>query len=744
MKHIFWIIAGVVIVLSVVNFGFTFVQVREEKATLSNDLGYRTRLLADSLKESIEPAYSAGSAETLQRTVGRFTDNERLRGLVVVDPRGEIIAVSENLPASIRGNTLAANVMDADSSRGEFVRSSDGSFYVFAVPLHEEQRVVGALLLVQNADFINTYITRIWLDNLTRLAVQILFFSIVIAAIVRWVIVKPLSRLAESVRRTRAGSGTVGVVTEHSFFFQPLASEIAKLSKSLSQARSAASEEARMRLEKLDTPWTAERLKEFVKAHLRNRPIVLVSNREPYVHEKVGNETKWSVPASGMVTALEPVMEACGGLWVAHGSGNADREVADAQGKVQVPPEEPRYTLKRVWLTQKDVQGFYVGFSNEALWPLSHMAHTRPVFRKNDWMAYRRVNGKFAETILAEIKDLQNPIILVQDYHFALLPRMLKNARPDASVGFFWHIPWASAELFSICPWRKELLEGILGADLIGFHTQQHCNNFLETVGKEVEALIDLEQFSITRDEHTSYVRAFPISIAFTNGAPALGGTEEKATPPDKNAFKNLGIETEYIGLGVDRLDYTKGILERFKAIEFFLDANPQYHSKFTFLEISSPSREGSKKYRDYANECAAEAGRINKKFEDGNWRPIHFEKKHFSHEELHPLYAAADLCLVTSLHDGMNLVAKEFVAARSKEDGTLILSQFTGAARDLKGALIVNPYSAEEVAEAISKALAMSPAEVHRRMKVMRNAVRDSNVYRWSAEFLKTVANLA
>ena len=743
MKHILWIIVGVVIVLSGVSFGFTFMQVREEKATLSGDLEYRTRLLADSLKESIEPAYSAGSSEALQRTVDRFTDNERLRGLVVVDPRGEIIAVSENLPASIRGDTLAPNVMDADSSRGEFIRSSDGSLYVFAVPLHEEQRVVGALLLVQNADFINTYIARIWWDNLTRLAVQVLFFSIVIAAIVRWVVVKPLSRLAESVRRTRAGSSVSGVVTEHSFFFQPLANEIYKLSKSLTQARSAASEEARMRLEKLDTPWTAERLKEFVKAYLKNRPIVIVSNREPYVHEKIDGEIKYSVPASGVVTALEPVMEACGGLWLAHGSGNADKETADENGKIRVPPEEPRYTLKRVWLTPKDVQGFYTGFSNEALWPLSHMAHTRPTFRKTDWTSYRRVNGKFAETLLAEIKDLQNPIILVQDYHFALLPRMIKDARPDASVGFFWHIPWPSAELFSICPWRKEILNGILGADLVGFHTQQHCNNFLETVGKEIEALIDFERFSISREGHTSYVQAFPISIAFTNGVSAHSETPGSSVESDKTAFKKLGVETEYVGLGVDRLDYTKGILERFRGIEYFLDAHPKYRGKFTFLQISSPSRESSEKYREYAVQCAEEAGRINKKFEESGWHPIRFEKKHYSHEELYPLYAAADFCLVTSLHDGMNLVAKEFVAAQDGEDGVLILSQFTGAARDLKGALIVNPYSAEEVAEAISKALAMSPAEIHRRMKMMRNAVRDSNVYRWSAEFLKTVANL-
>lgn len=738
MRHFLWIIAGVILTLSALNLAFTFFQVREEKATLASDLEYRTRLLADSLTESIEPAYTTGSMESLQRTVNRFIDHERLRGVAVFDARGEAIAASKELPTSTHPEFVAVESMDADAARGEFVRGSEGSFYAYAVPLHKEGRVVGSLLILQNAAFIDTYTVGIWWDQLTQLALQLLFFSIIIAAIVRWVIIKPLSELAQSIRDTRAGK--VPSSSTQSFFVRPLAAEISKLSKSLTQARSAASEEARLRLEKLDTPWTAERLKEFGKAYLKNRPIVLVSHREPYVHDKKDGSITYSVPASGMVTALEPIMEACGGLWIAHGSGSADKETADENGKIQVPPEEPHYTLKRVWLTPKDDQGFYTGFSNEALWPLSHMAHTRPTFRKTDWTAYRRVNGKFAETLLAEIKDLQQPIILVQDYHFALLPRMIKNARPDASVGFFWHIPWPSAEAFSICPWRKEILDGILGADLIGFHTQQYCNNFLETVGKEVEALLDFDQFSISHEGHTSYVQAFPISIAFTNGT----HVEEKSEVERKQVFKQFGIETEFVGLGVDRLDYTKGILERFKAIEFFLAGNPKYRGKFTFLQISSPSREGSEKYREYAVECAEEAERINKKFGDGGWRPIHFERRHHSHEELQPLYGSADFCLVTSLHDGMNLVAKEFVAARDEEDGVLILSQFTGAARTLKGALIVNPYSAEEASDAIFKALTMSATEQHRRMKMMRNTVRDNNVYRWSAEFLKTVANLS
>lgn len=735
MKPILSIIAGVIVVLTGISLAFTVVQVREERAVLSADLEYRTRLLSDSLKASLEPAYSGGSVVAVQKIIDRFSDRERLGGLSIVNAQGEEIATLKDMPQFSGSGRLAAQVMDANASRGEFMRSGGESFYVFVSPLRESEGVVGALLIVQNAQYIDEYIAGIWWDNAVRLVTQIVFFSLVLAVIIRWVIIKPLARLAESVKSARAGAPGA-TIAEHSFFFQPLALEVAKILKSLSQARSAASEEARLRLEKLDTPWTAERLKEFVKAYLKNRPIVLVSNREPYVHEKKDGKITYSVPASGMVTALEAVMAACGGTWIAHGSGNADKEVADAEGKVRVPPEEPQYTLKRVWLTEKDVQGFYVGYSNEALWPLSHMAHVRPTFRKEDWMAYRRVNGKFAEQLLAEIKDLQNPIVLVQDYHFALLPRMIKKARPDAAVGFFWHIPWPSAERFSICPQRKEIIEGILGADLVGFHTQQHCNNFLDTVGKEIEALIDLEHFSVSADGHTTRIAAFPISIAFTNG-------DARKENVSRDAYKALGIETEYVGLGVDRLDYTKGILERFRAVEFFLDAHPEYHEKFTFLQISSPSREASEKYRMYAKECADEAERINKKFESKEWRPIRFEKRHYSHEELAPLYAGADFCLVTSLHDGMNLVAKEYVAARNTEDGVLILSQFTGASRGLKGAIIVNPYSAEETSNAIHTALTMSPAEQHRRMKVMRNAVKDSNVYRWSAEFLKVLASV-
>ncbi|KKS44232.1 MAG: Alpha,alpha-trehalose-phosphate synthase (UDP-forming) [candidate division CPR1 bacterium GW2011_GWA2_42_17] len=334
---------------------------------------------------------------------------------------------------------------------------------------------------------------------------------------------------------------------------------------------------------------------------------------------------------------------------------------------------------------------------------------------------------------------MQQPLILIQDFHFALLPKMIKTSRPDAHIVLFWHITWPSAEQFSICPWRKEILEGMLGADIIGFHTQQHCNNFIETVGKEVESLIDFERFSITRGSNTSYIKPFPVSVAFTN-SPKDTVLEEK---PNKDVLEWIKIKTKYIGLGVDRLDYTKGIMERLKGLETFLDAYPHYKKQLTFVQIAPESREVGEKNQEYNKAVTEEVGRINKKLKIDEWEPIVLEKEYHPHEELDTLYRLANFCLITSLHDGMNLVAKEFVAARDDEAGVVILSQFAGASRDLTGAIIVNPYSAEEIAETIHKALTMSPTEQHRRMKSMRNSVKNYNIYRWAAELIKSIVSL-
>jgi trehalose 6-phosphate synthase len=737
MRRIVLITAAVMAAVSLVVGISTLNQASQEQIALTSRLQSRTQLLAESLSESIEPSVEAHATSTIARVVNHFVDNQRLAGLSVTDSAGTVVFASDAIPDS-PDPKFVATVMDSDEPNGLIDHSSTSTYYIFTTPLHNDaDTVVGALTIVQNAGYIDDSVRAIWWGNVWRLMLQLVLFAAAIYVLVRWVFFKPLTTLLSAMESARRGEKTsydphqLGV-------FRPLVSEVGKMTASLREARFAASEEARMRLEKLDSPWTAERLKEFVKGTIKNRAIYVVSNREPYVHTRNKKALSYSVPASGMVTALEAVMDACGGMWIAHGSGNADKEVADSDGKLKVPPDEPRYTLKRIWLSDEDVQGFYTGFSNEALWPLCHMAHNRPIFREEDWIAYRKVNGTFAKAILEEIRHEQQPIVLIQDYHFGLLPAMIKKSRPDAQVGLFWHIPWPSSEQFSICPWRKELLTGILGADVIGFHIQQYCNNFMETVAKEIESIVDFEQFSVTKEGHTSFIKPFPISIPFTSGTDS-----EEDERGAKAALEKLGITSEFVGLGVDRLDYMKGILERLKAVEFFFDTYPDFRGRCTFVQIAAPSRESVEKYRQYATDVMQEVERINAKFATDGWKPIVFEHRQYSHEELRPLYRAADFCLVSSLHDGMNLVAKEYVAVRNDEQGVLILSQFAGASRSLSGAIVVNPYSAEESAEAIHAALVMPPAEQHRRMKSMRVSVRDYNVYKWAAEFLRAVATL-
>ena len=732
MRQVLWVAGGALIAVSLV-FGFFAVnQASEGQIALKSRMQSRTQVLADSLAESIEPSYAARATSTMQRIIDRFSSSERLAGLGVFDSSGAIVAASGTLPIS---GAVITNVMDSDEPNGEFVRHQENTFYVHAIPLHGAVGVTGALAVSQNAAYIDESMREIWKDNFIRLLSQIILFAAVIFILVRWVFFRAISQFVESLKAIRKGDSGASAIDGHGLF-KPLAGEISKVTSSLRQARLAASEEARMRLLKLDSPWTGERLSEFMKAYLKNRPIYVISNREPYVHKKTKNGIEWSVPAGGVITALEPVMETCGGTWIAHGSGSADKETADKDGKIRVPPEEPKYTLKRVWLSESELKGYNNGFSNEALWPLAHMAHTRPLFRAEDWSEYKKVNAKFAKTLLDEIRDVERPLVLVQDYHLALVPYIIKKSRPDALVALFWHIPWPSAEQFNICPWRKEILEGMLGADLIGFHTQQYCNNFFDTVGNEVESRIDFEQFSIYRADHRTQIKPFPISIAFSGSARAEGA-------PSRKPLDALGIKSEFLILGVDRLDYTKGIMERFKGIEFLLEGHPEYREKLTMLQIASPTRESVEKYRQYAAEVTREAERINEKFGTREWKPIVLVKRHHSHQEITPLYRLANVCLITSLHDGMNLVAKEFAAARDDEAGVLILSQFAGASRDLKGALLINPYSAEETSSALHTALQMPKTMQHRRMRSMRNAVRDYNIYRWAAEFIKALTQL-
>ncbi|HEX7139181.1 MAG TPA: trehalose-6-phosphate synthase, partial [Vicinamibacterales bacterium] len=446
-------------------------------------------------------------------------------------------------------------------------------------------------------------------------------------------------------------------------------------------------------------------------------------------------------PASGLVTAIEPIMLACSGTWIAQGAGSADRVVVDPSSRLRVPPDRPSYTLRRVWLTKKEERGYYYGFANEGLWPLCHIAHTRPIFRPEDWNDYQAVNRHFADAALEEMRGLRSPMLLVHDYHFALLPRLVKQERPDARVAIFWHIPWPNPEVFGICPWQRELVDGVIGADLIGFHTQSYCNNFLGTVDRAVEALTEWDRFAVNRRGHVTYVRPYPISVAMPDdkSPPAA----EDVLRERASIFEDLGFTPEFLVVGVDRVDYTKGILERFRGIERLLETEPDLKGRVTLIQIGAPSRTEIDRYHAFLEEVAAEADRINARFYAGRWKPIVFLRRHHSHQEIARFYRAADVCLVTSLHDGMNLVSKEFVAARNDDRGVLILSTFTGAALELTDALLVNPYDAQQLADALHRAIFMSPDEQTRRMRRMRQTVSEHNIYWWASHLLEDLANM-
>jgi trehalose 6-phosphate synthase len=445
------------------------------------------------------------------------------------------------------------------------------------------------------------------------------------------------------------------------------------------------------------------------------------------------------VPPSGLVTALEPVLRACDGVWVAHGSGSEDAKNVDEHDRLRVPPGDPRYTLRRVWLSNEEEAGYYDGFANEGLWPLCHIAHTRPIFRASDWECYQRVNEKFAAALLEEMKDSANPIVFVQDYHFTLVPRLIKASRPDARVAIFWHIPWPNPEAFGICPWQAKLLDGLLGADLIGFHIPLHCNNFLSTVDRVLESRTDREHMTARRDGHTTTVHPYPVSVALDGSKP----DRKTPRPSREELLKEFGLRCETLIVGVDRMDYTKGIVERLMAVEKLLDEHPFYLERLTMVQIAAPSRSRIPSYVNLRRQVQETVERINQRYQTSTWKPILLIERQCSHADVDRWYRAAAVCLVTSLHDGMNLVAKEYVAARDDEDGVLVLSKFTGAATELLDALIVNPYDPEGVAEAIHQGLEMDRTERRMRMQRMRHHVMDHNIYRWAASILSDLHEL-
>jgi trehalose-6-phosphate synthase len=732
------LILSITIAVGIVAFGFTFFQISSEKTKLDGELEKRTMEIADRIVSIDNIFNKQNKKEDFKHFLDSICNLYNLIDIAIYYNNDSIVNSSNSKDLSGSLLDYVSQAIVSDTSIGHHMTVNAKDVYRYVKPIKNENFTSQAIILYLDADYIHRIVRNIWFRNFIRWFIQALFVSFITVLVIRWGFFNPVNKIVDWLKEARFGN--IDQLKQHppAEFLAPLHKEIVYIANAMQEAKATAFEEAQLRTN-AEAIWTPERLTVEMKNLLQNKKMIVVSNREPYMHIHEGKQIKCIVPASGMITAMEPILKASGGLWIAAGTGDADKETVDKNDKVQVPPEEPKYTLKRLWLTKEEEAHFYYGFSNEGLWPLCHIAHTRPIFRSVDWDYYKKVNANFAKAVLAEIADEEQPFILIQDYHFALLPEMIKKEKPNARIAIFWHIPWPNPESFGICPWQREILIGIIGADLIGFHTQYHCNHFLETVNNALESRVIWDNFSIKMGGHTSFVKPFPISIAFTQR------DFENDLPKVKSAqlLEEHGITAKFIGIGVDRIDYTKGIIEKFLAIERFLEKYPSYVGKFTFVQIGAPSRTLLKDYSDMISSVEKEAARINWRFKLKNWKPILLLKRHHSHEEIAPYYSAADFCMVSSLHDGMNLVAKEFVAARSNNDGTLILSRFAGASQELQEAIIVNPYDIDRMADAIKLALEMPPEEQQMRMKIMRKGIVKNNIFWWAASLLRTIANI-
>jgi trehalose 6-phosphate synthase len=692
----------------------------------TRDMDIRAELIANAMREPLIDQIAAGSKNKIANYFARIAQDERLYAIgYCATPHDQPLA-TRSLPPQIR----CENLSEWQDAQNPILESGRGPLHVAVKPLNEEEEGAGWLILIHDMSFV----TR----RSEETKSYVFYFFMALAAVVSLVtvIIAQLSwrGWVTGMRSLLRGEGLVREPTTkpNAPEFQPIARDLQRLIQDL-ESETRARDESQI-------AWTPESLRAILHGELRGEDIIVVSNREPYIHQSRGDHVEVQRPASGLVTALEPIMRACSGTWIAHGNGSADRETVDSYDRIGVPPEKPAYQLRRVWLTPEEETGYYYGFANEGLWPLCHIAHVRPTFRSSDWAQYVAVNKKFADAVVAEAHT-PNPIVLVQDYHFALLPRMIREQLPEATIIAFWHIPWPNPESFAICPWREEIIAGLLGSSILGFHTQFHCNNFVDTVDRFLEARVDRESFTVTLGGKQTAVRRYPISIAWPPDPDMLDKSigQCRAEVRANNALPAGHL----IGVGIDRLDYTKGIMERFRAVERLLELQPEWIGRFTFIQIGAPTRTGIDEYQHHEVQVRALATRINERFGRGVPPPIILKIEHHEPREVYEYLRAAEFCFVSSLHDGMNLVAKEFVAARDDERGVLILSQFTGAARELPEALIVNPYDADQSAAALHLALTMPAAEQRDRMRLMRGLVSEFNVYRWAGRMLLDAATM-
>jgi trehalose-6-phosphate synthase len=689
-----------------------------------SDVELRSQLVMHTMEEPITDLIGKASEPKLRNYLAKITADERLLAILICRPNGTLIYKTERAPPAVS--------CEADASMTPAVpkvqQLPSGSVQISRFDYDAAQPIGFRVLMLHDLSFVDRRQRTARDFGLVFIGISVLLLALLVVLLGwlqlrRWVNV-----LIKDIRSKRFQDNA-----ESPRSSQPILTQVR-------QVLAEAEEKQRLEIDFREN-WTPQALKQVVHDHLHSAQVLIVSNREPYIHNyDADHHPVVQVPASGMVTALEPIVRACGGTWIAHGAGSADRETVDRFDQLRVPPNDPTYTLRRVWLSAEQEQGYYYGFSNEGLWPLCHLAYVRPAFRPSDWRAYEEVNAKFADVAAAEATT-DSPVVLIQDFHFALLPKLIRTRIPKATIVVFWHIPWPNAETFGVCPWKREILLHMLSADILGFHTRFHCQNFLETVDRYVECQIDHEHMTVTLQGRVCRVAPYPISIEWP--------PRWLEHLPDVAACRAV-VRERYqigsdvtIGLGVERWDFTKGIIERFHALEALLEKNPRHRGRISLLQIAAPSRSTLPAYQLLQEQTYSEVQRINAKFGEGSWQPIILIDQHQESERVFELYRAADFCLVNSLHDGMNLVAKEFVASRDDEDGVLILSTFAGASRELAEAVLINPFDVNETAEAMEIVMRMDREERRARMNLMRRTVKENNVYRWAGRMLMDAARI-
>ncbi|WP_343602961.1 trehalose-6-phosphate synthase [Roseateles sp.] len=696
----------------------------------SRDLSARGEMVAKTLSVAIADIDPTAKRDRLRNLLERGVLDERLVGIAMCAADGTQVLSTKGFP-----DTLGCKEAEITAARKDpRLELASGAVHVGVFPVNPQQADSDRLVLLHDLSLPD----RRSLDTRRYMIIFITVLGLAVAGITMVVAQLSWRGWVSGMRAILRGEGLVrpllgGAASDGSGpqtappELQPLEVEIRQHIREL--------EDNLYREHGPLTPWDPDRLRGLLRTQLRGDQVIVVSNREPYIHQRGPGGISVSRPASGLVTAVEPVMRACSGTWIAHGSGSADQDVVDANDRVAVPPDTQEYVLRRIWLSDEEERGYYQGFANEGLWPLCHVAHVRPVFRESDWAQYRAVNQRFADAVVAEARG-DDPVVLVQDYHFALLPAMVREKLPKATIITFWHIPWPNPESFGICPWRRELLQGMLGSTILGFHTRFHCKNFTETVDRYLEARIEHEHSTISYQGEPTLVQSYPISIAWPTDEERAGWP----SPADARTavFERLGLAPDTVmAVGVDRFDYTKGILERLHAVERLLEKYPQWQGRFVLVQVAAPTRSALEEYREFQDRIHRVTERINLRFGGAGYKPVLLLAEHHDHSALMELYRAAHMCVVTSLHDGMNLVCKEFIAARDDDQGVLILSRFAGAARELPEALVINPYHVEETTDALHRAATMPPQEQRERMASLRMTVREFNVYRWAGRML-------